>query len=144
MRFPFLSDIRTVLMLRVVGYSPETHVVDSVLPLVGSGHGARSSSTLLVSSVRSVQVLPRCASHFLACATKQTFFFQQPLMTLIFGKLTQGFINFKIVRIRAEQGLPEGLTALPEAAAHSKWTSTSGVSHLVYIGITMLLSISFR
>ena len=64
-------------------------------------------------------------------------------MSLIFGRLTQDFVSFQIIRSQAEQGLPEGVSALPEAIAHFKRTAALDASYLVYIGIALLF-INFR
>jgi len=64
---------------------------------------------------------------------------QQPLMSLIFGALTQDFVNFAIIRAQAEAGSPEGIAKLPEAAAHFRHVSAMDASYLVYIGISFSL-----
>ena len=61
-------------------------------------------------------------------------------MSLIFGRLTQDFINFQVVRVEAEQGLADGIAALPEAAAEFRRASALDASYLVYIGITLLIN----
>jgi len=61
--------------------------------------------------------------------------FPQPLMSLIFGALTQDFVNFEIVRASAGAGNPDGIAALPGAAAHFRKVSSQDASYLVYIGI---------
>ncbi|KAF9649396.1 P-loop containing nucleoside triphosphate hydrolase protein [Thelephora ganbajun] len=60
-----------------------------------------------------------------------------PLMSLIFGRLTQDFVNFEIVRAKAEQGNPDGIAALPTAAASFRKTSALDATYLVYIGLGM-------
>ena len=65
-------------------------------------------------------------------------------MSLIFGRLAQDFVNFQIIRAQVEKGLPEGLAALPDAAAHFRRAAALDASYLVYIGITTLLSVYFR
>jgi hypothetical protein len=57
-------------------------------------------------------------------------------MSLIFGKLTQDFVNFEIVRAQAEQGNADGIAALPAAAAQFRKTSALDATYLVYIGIS--------
>ncbi|KAF9781642.1 P-loop containing nucleoside triphosphate hydrolase protein [Thelephora terrestris] len=64
----------------------------------------------------------------------------QPLMSLIFGKLTQDFVNFEIIRAQAEQGLADGISALPEAQANFRKDASLDASYLVYIGVGMLVS----
>ena len=61
------------------------------------------------------------------------------MMSLIFGKLTQDFVNFEIIRAKAEQGLEDGLAALPEAAAHFRKAASLDATYLVYIGIVLPL-----
>jgi ATP-binding cassette subfamily B (MDR/TAP) protein 1 len=60
-------------------------------------------------------------------------------MSLIFGRLTQDFINFQIVRGQVDQGLTEGVAALPQAAANFRTATALDATYLVYIGITLLL-----
>ena len=72
---------------------------------------------------------------FLPLAPQLIFFSQKPLMSLIFGRLTQDFVNFQIVRAQAEAGTPEGIAALPEAAVRFRKASALDASYLVYIGI---------
>jgi len=60
-------------------------------------------------------------------------------MSLIFGALTQDFVNFQIVRAKAEAGDPEGIAALPGAAANFRRVSALDASYLVYIGISLCL-----
>lgn len=59
-------------------------------------------------------------------------------MSLIFGRLTQAFVNFQIVRASAEQGNPAGIAALPAAAASFRKASDVDATRLVYIGISLL------
>jgi len=56
-------------------------------------------------------------------------------MTLIFGALIQDFVDFEIMRASAQAGNPDGIAALPEAAAHFRKASAADSSYLVYIGI---------
>ena len=56
-------------------------------------------------------------------------------MSLIFGALTQDFVDFQIIRASAEAGNPDGQAALPGAAAHFRKVSALDASYLVYIGI---------
>ena len=73
-----------------------------------------------------------------SCLAKLTPFLHKPLMSLIFGKLIQDFINFEIVRAKAEQGIADGIAALPEAAARFRMAAALGASYLTYIGISLL------
>ena len=68
--------------------------------------------------------------------TALTLIFQQPLMSLIFGRLTQDFVNFEIARVKAEQGDSEGLGA---AASQFRKSAALDASYLVYIGISLAL-----
>jgi ATP-binding cassette, subfamily B (MDR/TAP), member 1 len=63
-------------------------------------------------------------------------------MSLIFGRLTQDFINFQIIRADVDQGLSDS-ASLSEAAASFRKSTALDASYLVYIGIT-LLSINLR
>ena len=59
----------------------------------------------------------------------------QPLMSLLFGNLTQQFVNFSIVNSRAKAGDPAAIAAVPAAAAAEFRASASeSASKLVYIG----------
>lgn len=60
-------------------------------------------------------------------------------MSLIFARLTQDFIDFQLVRAKYESGDPEGVAALPQAAANFRKASALDATYLVYIGITLLL-----
>lgn len=60
-------------------------------------------------------------------------------MSLIFGRLTQDFVNFEIIRAQAEQGLADGIAALPEAAARFRTAAALDASYLTYIGTSFLL-----
>src|SRR5579872_6730156 len=60
-------------------------------------------------------------------------------MSLIFGRLTQDFVSFQIIRSQAQQGNPDGIAALPDAAAHFRKASAADASYLVYIGMARRL-----
>lgn len=60
-------------------------------------------------------------------------------MSLIFGKLTQDFVNFEIIRAKAEQGLEDGIAALPEATANFRKSASLDATYLTYIGIVVPL-----
>jgi len=60
-------------------------------------------------------------------------------MSLIFGRLAQDFVDFQIMRTRADQGDPEGIAGLPEAASHFRRAAALDASYLVYIGISFSL-----
>ncbi|KAK2465352.1 hypothetical protein APHAL10511_002706 [Amanita phalloides] len=59
----------------------------------------------------------------------------QPLMTLIFGNLTQAFVNFSLVINEAKNGAPGAAEQVPVAAAAFRRAASQGASYLVYIGI---------
>jgi len=66
----------------------------------------------------------------------------QPLMSLLFGNLTQEFVNFGQVVGRAQQAGPAGEAAramVPEAAASFRKAAANNASYLVYIGIGMFV-----
>jgi ATP-binding cassette subfamily B (MDR/TAP) protein 1 len=60
-------------------------------------------------------------------------------MSLIFGRLTQDYINFQITRVTAESGDPNGIAALPAAAERFRRSAALDASYLVYIGISLPL-----
>jgi len=60
-------------------------------------------------------------------------------MSLIFGRLTQDFVNFQIIRVNADNGDPAGIAALPAAAAGFRKATALDASYLVYIGISHAL-----
>ena len=55
-------------------------------------------------------------------------------MSLLFGRLTQDFINFESVLRQANDGQPTAVDSLQEAAAHFKHMAALDASYLVYIG----------
>lgn len=57
-------------------------------------------------------------------------------MSVIFGRLTQDFVNFQIVRANASEGNPDAIAALPAAAAGFRRAAALDASYLVYIGIS--------
>ncbi|KAF8149154.1 P-loop containing nucleoside triphosphate hydrolase protein [Crassisporium funariophilum] len=59
----------------------------------------------------------------------------QPLMSLLFGNLTQDFVNFGTTVARANAGVPGAAASIPEAAAHFRHSASQSASYLVYIGI---------
>ncbi|TCD63929.1 GTPase-activating protein [Steccherinum ochraceum] len=59
----------------------------------------------------------------------------QPLMSLLFGNLTQDFVNFESVLSSARSGNTTAQALLPDAAAHFRHTSALDASYLVYIGV---------
>ncbi|KIM85661.1 hypothetical protein PILCRDRAFT_776681 [Piloderma croceum F 1598] len=63
----------------------------------------------------------------------------QPMMTLIFGKLTQDFVNFAAVLKEARAGNPQAQAGLSAAAAHFRHTASLDASYLVYIGVGVLV-----
>ncbi|KAI0789769.1 P-loop containing nucleoside triphosphate hydrolase protein [Abortiporus biennis] len=61
----------------------------------------------------------------------------QPLMSLLFGNLTNDFISFEIILNEAQIGVPGAADQVPIAAAHFRHTASLDASYLVYIGIAM-------
>lgn len=68
----------------------------------------------------------------------------QPLMSLLFGNLTQDFISFQTVLLTSQdssnstaQAIAQG--DLPEAAAHFRHVAALDASYLVYIGVGMFV-----
>ena len=60
-------------------------------------------------------------------------------MSLIFGRLTQDFINFIVIRANAAKGNPDAIAALPVAAAAFRKSASLDATYLVYIGISLPL-----
>lgn len=60
-------------------------------------------------------------------------------MSLIFGRLTQDFVNFQITRTSADAGDPDAIAALPAAAQNFRKSAGLDASYLVYIGISLAL-----
>ncbi|KAJ2930895.1 hypothetical protein H1R20_g6196, partial [Candolleomyces eurysporus] len=63
----------------------------------------------------------------------------QPLMSLLFGNLTQEFVNFGTVVGKAQSGDAAAAALIPEAAASFRRTAALDASYLVYIGIGMFV-----
>ncbi|TFK28078.1 multidrug resistance protein 1 [Coprinopsis marcescibilis] len=63
----------------------------------------------------------------------------QPLMSLLFGNLTQEFINFGTVVEKARQGIPGFAEQVPVAADSFKRAAANNASYLVYIGVGMFV-----
>ncbi|TFY65766.1 hypothetical protein EVG20_g5320 [Dentipellis fragilis] len=59
----------------------------------------------------------------------------QPLMSLMFGNLTQDFISFGIAVANADSGDPDAIASLNDAAAHFRRTASLDASYLTYIGV---------
>lgn len=62
----------------------------------------------------------------------------QPLMSLLFGNLTQSFVNFGIAVNNAKTD-PNAKAQLPAAADHFRTTAASDAADLAYIGIGMFV-----
>jgi hypothetical protein len=58
----------------------------------------------------------------------------QPMMTLLFGTLTQDFVNFAAVLKEARAGNPDAQAGLAAAGAHFRHSASLNASYLVYIG----------
>ena len=67
------------------------------------------------------------------------FFFlnttSQPLMSLIFGNLTQDFVTFGLVLEQGRAGNSTGAAKLPEVAANFRRAAALDALHLVFIGV---------
>ncbi|RDB18091.1 Leptomycin B resistance protein pmd1 [Hypsizygus marmoreus] len=63
----------------------------------------------------------------------------QPLMSLLFGNLTQDFVSFTITLRKAQAGDPDAIADVPVAAAHFRETAALDASYLVYIGVGMFV-----
>ncbi|KAG6840985.1 hypothetical protein C0991_002875 [Blastosporella zonata] len=63
----------------------------------------------------------------------------QPLMSLLFGNLTQEFVTFGTTIAEANAGNITAHNALPAAAAHFRHTAANDASYLVYIGVGMFV-----
>ncbi|TFK23399.1 multidrug resistance protein 1 [Coprinopsis marcescibilis] len=61
----------------------------------------------------------------------------QPLMSVLFGNLTQDFVNFGTVTKDADAGSAEAAARVPAAAEAFRRSSGVNASYLVYIGIGM-------
>ncbi|KAJ3513963.1 hypothetical protein NLJ89_g2654 [Agrocybe chaxingu] len=62
----------------------------------------------------------------------------QPLISLMFGDLTQEFVDFSKVVALAKSGDQDAIANLPQAAAEFRRSSSQTASYLVYLGIGML------
>ncbi|KAF8158097.1 P-loop containing nucleoside triphosphate hydrolase protein [Crassisporium funariophilum] len=63
----------------------------------------------------------------------------QPLMSLLFGNLTQDFVNFGTAIANAQAGVPGAAESIPAAAANFRRSASLSASYLVYIGIAMFV-----
>ncbi|TCD62992.1 GTPase-activating protein [Steccherinum ochraceum] len=61
----------------------------------------------------------------------------QPLMSLLFGKLTQGFVTFETILSKANAGDVNAQASVPSAAADFRRTAALDASYMVYMGIGM-------
>jgi ATP-binding cassette subfamily B (MDR/TAP) protein 1 len=55
-------------------------------------------------------------------------------MTLLFGNLTQDFVNFGTVLNKAKNGVPGAEEQIPAAAAAFRHSAALNASYLAYIG----------
>jgi ATP-binding cassette subfamily B (MDR/TAP) protein 1 len=60
--------------------------------------------------------------------------FFQPLMSLLFGNLTEQFVNFASILAMANAGTPGYSEKIPAAAAEFRRSAGKSASELVYIG----------
>lgn len=58
-------------------------------------------------------------------------------MSLLFGNLTQDFVEFETVLGMAKSGNATAQANVPGAAAHFKHSSALDASYLVYIGVSV-------
>ncbi|THH21388.1 hypothetical protein EW146_g137 [Bondarzewia mesenterica] len=63
----------------------------------------------------------------------------QPLMSLMFGNLTQDFVEFGIAVENANAGVPGAQEQIPVAAANFRRSASKDSSYLVYIGVGMFI-----
>ncbi|OCH89914.1 P-loop containing nucleoside triphosphate hydrolase protein [Obba rivulosa] len=63
----------------------------------------------------------------------------QPLMSLLFGNLTQSFVTFGMTLSLAQQGDSTAQAELPAAASKFKTDAAHNANYLVYIGIGMFI-----
>ncbi|KAG2001836.1 multidrug resistance protein 1 [Coprinopsis cinerea AmutBmut pab1-1] len=68
----------------------------------------------------------------------------QPLMSLLFGNLTQEFVIFGNVALEAQQGNQTAIAGLPAAAESFKRAAANNASYLVYIGMSSSPAISLH
>lgn len=62
-------------------------------------------------------------------------------MSLLFGNLTQDFVNFGTVVAEGKAGNAAAQASVPAAAAHFRLTASHDASYLVYIGEWLLNTI---
>ncbi|KAH9483459.1 ABC multidrug transporter mdr1 [Psilocybe cubensis] len=58
----------------------------------------------------------------------------QPMMTLLFGRLTEDFVNFAQISSQAQRGVPEAVNQLGQAALDFRSAAAKNATYLVYIG----------
>jgi ATP-binding cassette, subfamily B (MDR/TAP), member 1 len=58
----------------------------------------------------------------------------QPMLSLLFGNLTQDFVNFQIIVASAGTGNATAQAGISAAASHFRSTAAKDASYLVYIG----------
>ncbi|KAH6896470.1 P-loop containing nucleoside triphosphate hydrolase protein [Coprinopsis sp. MPI-PUGE-AT-0042] len=63
----------------------------------------------------------------------------EPLMTLLFGRLTRDFVSFGMNLSRAQSGHSAAIAALPEVQERLKASVSSNAAYLVYIGLGMFV-----
>ncbi|KAF5337588.1 hypothetical protein D9611_014802 [Ephemerocybe angulata] len=66
--------------------------------------------------------------------------YPEALMSLLFGNLTNDFVNFGIVIQRAESGNATAAALVPAATESFKHTAALDASYLVYIGVGMFVA----
>ncbi|PPQ83491.1 hypothetical protein CVT25_006981 [Psilocybe cyanescens] len=64
----------------------------------------------------------------------------QPLMTLLFGRLTEDFVSFTQVVNQAQNNVPGASERLPEVAESFRRSAAKNASYLVYIGVGIFVT----
>ncbi|KAH8104691.1 P-loop containing nucleoside triphosphate hydrolase protein [Cristinia sonorae] len=111
---------------------------------------ASSEGPVSVQTTKSKEITPASFTSLFRFSTKFELFIDfigliaafaagaaQPLMSLLFGNLTQDFVKFQRVLAMAQAGDADAQTLLPQAAADFRHTSAKDASYLVYIGVGM-------
>ena len=64
-------------------------------------------------------------------------------MSLLFGNLTQQFVNFSIILANANAGIPGYSEQIPAAAAEFRHSAGKSASELVYIGALHIVRVFY-
>lgn len=65
-------------------------------------------------------------------------------MSLLFGNLTQDFVEFEAILEQANNGDPNAIAAVPGSAAHFRHTAALDASYLVYIGASAVPGFAYH